>query len=200
MYTCTNISLIWSFIETVGVVVTGDIVPIVQEEHWRCIEVIDKARETITSLAKREDGEVYSFCMCPGGEILPSSERDGYLCVNGASRYQRRSPWANSGFVVTLEPEHFGAGEDPLAGILLQEQIEKAAYDSAGGDFAVPALRLSDFLSGEISEDLPECSYPRPLIATDFAKFLPEFIISVNANSCMGNAMWSLFRAHCFIS
>ncbi|MAJ28995.1 hypothetical protein CBD41_06340 [bacterium TMED181] len=128
-------------------------------------------------VAKSEDGEIYSFCMCPGGEILPSSERDGYLCVNGASRYQRRSPWANSGFVVTLEPEHFGAGEDPLAGILLQEQIEKAAYDSAGGDFAVPALRLSDFLSGEISEDLPECSYPRPLIATDFAKFLPEFIL-----------------------
>ncbi len=128
-------------------------------------------------VANGDRGEVFSFCMCPGGEILPSSERDGFLCVNGASRYQRRSPWANSGFVVTLEPEQFGEGDDPLAGIELQEQIEKAAYDSAGGNFAVPALRLVDFLGGEISADLPQCSYPRPLVATDFSKFLPDFIL-----------------------
>ena len=127
-------------------------------------------------VARGEGGEVYSFCMCPGGEILPSSEREGYLCVNGASRYQRRSPWANSGFVVTLEPQDFGEGEDPLAGVALQEQIEKDAYEAAGGNFAVPALRLGDFLRGEISSDLPDCSYPRPLVVTDFSRFMPSFI------------------------
>ena len=128
-------------------------------------------------VAKGEGGEVYSFCMCPGGEILPSSEREGYLCVNGASRYQRRSPWANSGFVVTLEPADFGEGDEPLAGIELQEKIERGAFEAAGGSFAVPALRLGDFLSGNVSADLPECSYPRPLVATDFSRFLPAFIL-----------------------
>ena len=91
-------------------------------------------------------------------------------------RYQRRSPWANSGFVVTLEPQDFGEGEDPLAGVALQEQIEKDAYEAAGGNFAVPALRLGDFLRGEISSDLPDCSYPRPLVVTDFSRFLPPYI------------------------
>ena len=128
-------------------------------------------------VAKGDGGEVYSFCMCPGGEILPSSEREGFLCVNGASRYQRRSPWANSGFVVTLEPHQFGEGDDPLAGVSLQEKIEKDAYESAGGDFTVPALRLTDFLEGKISDDLPDCSYPRPLAATDFSKFMPAFVL-----------------------
>ncbi|MEC9475632.1 MAG: FAD-binding protein [Planctomycetota bacterium] len=121
--------------------------------------------------------DVYSFCMCPGGEILPSTERAGYLCVNGASRYQRKSPWANSGFVITLEPESFEDDADPLAGIALQERIERAAFEAAGGDFSAPALRLRDFLDGSISTDLPDSSYPRNLTPTSFEKIFPAQIL-----------------------
>ncbi|HIA27625.1 MAG TPA: FAD-binding protein [Planctomycetes bacterium] len=128
-------------------------------------------------VSKRSGDDVFSFCMCPGGEILPSTEREGYLCVNGASKFQRKSPWANSGFVVTLEPDRFGSSSDPLAGIDLQEQIEGAAFEAAGGDFSVPALRLIDFIEGRTSEDLPQSSYPRKMKSTPFENFLPRDIL-----------------------
>ena len=130
------------------------------------------------SLVSRRSGiDVYSFCMCPGGEILPSTEMAGFLCVNGASRYQRKSPWANSGFVVTLDPGSFGDDSNPLAGIDLQQRIEKAAFEAAGGDFSAPALRLNDFLAGKISADLPESSYPRNLTPTSFEEIFPPQIL-----------------------
>lgn len=130
------------------------------------------------SLVSKVSGDdVFSFCMCPGGEILPSTEREGYLCVNGASRYQRKSPWANSGFVVTLEPGSFGDDFNPLAGIDFQQQIEKAAFAAAGGDFSAPALRLNDFLAGKVSKDLPESSYPRSLTPTPFEDIFPPQIL-----------------------
>ncbi len=130
------------------------------------------------NLVSRGSGtDVFSFCMCPGGEILPSTELEGFLCVNGASRYQRKSPWANSGFVITIDPEQFPDAEDPLAGLALQEQIEKAAFEAAGADFSAPALRLGDFLANRISSDLPASSYPRGLKATSFDQFLPPFIL-----------------------
>ena len=128
-------------------------------------------------VSKRSKDDLFSFCMCPGGEILPSTEQAGYMCVNGASRYQRKSPWANSGFVITLEPATFGDDTDPLAGILFQQKIEKAAFDAAGGDFSVPALRLMDFLHGRISKDLPDSSYPRKLTPTDLAEIFPPWIL-----------------------
>ncbi len=128
-------------------------------------------------VSKASGDDVFSFCMCPGGEILPSTEQEGYLCVNGASRYQRKSPWANSGFVVTLQPDRFGSSRDPLAGIALQEQIERDAFEAAGGDFSAPALRLIDFIEGRVSKDLPRSSYPRKMKPTSFEKFLPGDIL-----------------------
>lgn len=128
-------------------------------------------------VSRGSDKDVFSFCMCPGGEILPSTEQAGFLCVNGASRYQRKSPWANSGFVVTLDPDSFTDDSDPLAGVSFQERIERAAFDAAGGDFSVPALRLNDFLAGEISTDLPESSYPRNLTPTSFEDIFPAEIL-----------------------
>lgn len=128
-------------------------------------------------VSRRSEKDVFSFCMCPGGEILPSTEQAGFMCVNGASGYQRKSPWANSGFVVTVDPDSFGDARDPLAGIALQEQIEKSAFDAAGGDFSVPALRLMDFLHGRLSSDLPRSSYPRKLTPTRLEEIFPATIL-----------------------
>ncbi|MBT5738113.1 MAG: hypothetical protein HN891_11935 [Planctomycetes bacterium] len=128
-------------------------------------------------VSRRSEKDVFSFCMCPGGEILPSTEQSGFMCVNGASRYQRKSPWANSGFVVTVDPDSFGNPDDPLAGIAFQEKIEKAAFDAAGGDFSAPALRLMDFLHRRLSTDLPESSYPRKLTPALFEEIFPATIL-----------------------
>lgn len=126
---------------------------------------------------KTRAGDVFSFCMCPGGEILPATERPGFVCVNGASRFKRIGDHANSGFVITLEPGRFRSRSGSvLGGIELQEEIESRAARLAEHPFGAPALRLVDFLEGRVSTDLPTTSYPLPLTAAPFEEFLPDDI------------------------
>lgn len=128
-------------------------------------------------VAKLPDGDLYSFCMCPGGEILPATERPGFICVNGASPHGRRGRFASSGFVVTLDPDRF-AGEGALAGIDLQERIEARASALTAHPFGAPALRLVDFLAGRLTTGaMPESSYPLPLTAAPFEEFLPRPVL-----------------------
>ena len=127
-------------------------------------------------VAKIPGGDVFSFCMCPGGIILPATEKPGAICVNGASPLGRRGRFANSGFVVTLDPTEFG-DSGPLAGIELQERIESQAAALAEQPFGAPALGLMDFLAGRVSTDLPESSYPLALTPVPFEEFLPTRVL-----------------------
>ena len=90
---------------------------------------------------------VYSFCMCPGGEVMSSSSAPGGMPVNGMSSHARDSGFANSGIVAQVGPDEFG-GEGVLAGIGFQERIEEAAFRKGGGGYGVPATNLMTFLSG----------------------------------------------------
>ncbi len=128
-------------------------------------------------VAKLPDGDVFSFCMCPGGEILPATEKPGFICVNGASPLGRRGRFANSGFVITLDLDRFG-GDGPLAGIELQERIEARAAALAEHPFGVPAMRFVDFLGARLTTGaLPESSYPFSLTVAPFEEFLPEPVV-----------------------
>ncbi len=128
-------------------------------------------------VAKLPGGDLFSFCMCPGGEILPATEKPGFICVNGASPLGRRGRFANSGFVITLEPDRF-PGTGPLAGIELQEEIESRAAALAEHPFGAPALRLGDFVGGRLTTgELPDSSYPMPLTIAPFEEFLPPPIL-----------------------
>lgn len=128
------------------------------------------------ALVSRDRGgarpDVYSFCMCPGGEILPSTERAGFLCVNGASPRARDGAFANSGLVVTVQPERFG--HDPRAGVALVERLEARAWELGGGDFGAPGQRVTDFLAGRVSESLLPNSYPLPVRSAPLDEVLPE--------------------------
>lgn len=106
----------------------------------------------------------YSFCMCPGGQIVPASTDPGEMVVNGMSFSKRDSLWANSALVVTIGPddpvldpyrEEYGV----LAGIAFQRDMEKRAYAMGGGNFTVPVQRLTDFVQGIPSESAPPSSY-----------------------------------------
>ena len=128
-------------------------------------------------VAKLPGGDLFSFCMCPGGEILPATEKPGFICVNGASPLGRRGRFANSGFVITLEPDRF-PGNGPLAGIELQEEIEARAAALAEHPFGAPALRLGDFVGERVTAgDLPDSSYPMPLTVAPFEEFLPQDVV-----------------------
>lgn len=121
---------------------------------------------------------VYSFCMCPGGFIVPASTGPGETVVNGMSPSLRNSPFANAGLVVELRPEDFGAfaAHGPLAGLRLQQALEQEAFRHAGGGQTAPAQRASDFVAGRTSPDLPESSYIPGLYASPLHAWLPPSI------------------------
>ncbi len=116
-------------------------------------------------------GDAYSFCMCPGGQILPANESAGLCVTNGASPSDRGGGYANSGLVVTLRPEQFG--ERPLAGIEFQQRWEKAAFAAAGG-YAVPAQRATDFLAGRVASDPLRVDHPIGSAPADLHAMLPK--------------------------
>ncbi len=126
-------------------------------------------------LATTVDGRgVFSFCMCPGGWIVPASTTEGELVVNGMSLSKRDSPFANSGFVVAIEPHDWAlAGFDPVrGGVELQRRIEEAAWEAGGGRLVAPAARVADFLAGRTSTTLPRTSYIPGLQSADLAAVL----------------------------
>jgi uncharacterized FAD-dependent dehydrogenase len=125
--------------------------------------------------AGREMGDVFSFCMCPGGMILPSQEKLGIIATNGASPSRRNLPFANSGLVITMPPERFGG--DPLAGLAFQEQCERRAWEATEGSQCVPAQRATDFLAGRTSDGNLETSYPLGGRWTDVRTLLPDDVI-----------------------
>jgi len=103
---------------------------------------------------------VYSFCMCPGGWIVPASTEVNGLVVNGMSLAKRNSPFANAALVVTVAGSDFGPeANGVLAGIDFQRRIEAAAFERGGGSFRAPAERAVDFLARRPSDRLPESSY-----------------------------------------
>ncbi|HTM43599.1 MAG TPA: FAD-dependent monooxygenase [Polyangiaceae bacterium] len=120
------------------------------------------------------DSKVFSFCMCPGGFVVPSMTEAGSIVVNGMSLSKRNSPFANSGFVVGLEPHHFDqAGfHGPLGGVALQQAIERAAFAAGNAMLAAPATRMTDFLAGRGSTTVPKSSYVPGLVAADLAPVL----------------------------
>ncbi len=104
---------------------------------------------------------VFSFCMCPGGWIVPAATDPDGLVVNGMSLSKRDSPFANSGMVVAIEPADWIArGDDPLwGGVELQRRVEQSAAVHGGGKLRAPATRVADFLAGRGSQTVPESSY-----------------------------------------
>ena len=94
---------------------------------------------------------VYSFCMCPGGEVVVCSNRDGELCVNGMSNRRRDSGTANSGILCDVRTQDFGS-DDVLAGVRFQEKYEKLAYLNGGGCFKAPSCSMEEFLCGDSDE------------------------------------------------
>ncbi len=130
---------------------------------------------------KIDNRGVHSFCMCPGGFIVPAATENDEVVVNGMSLARRDSPFANSGMVVTVEPEDtapFQAEHGVLAGIAFQKALEQAAKQHGGGGQVAPGQRVTDFLSGKDSADLPKTSYFPGITPARIDEILPEWITS----------------------
>ncbi len=125
-----------------------------------------------------DDRGVYSFCMCPGGVVVPAGSGSEELVVNGMSASARSSIWANSGMVVELRPgdfpEYTGRGEFEMLDLV--EDLEKKFYRESGESIVAPAQRMKDFVDGKDSKNLPPSSYLPGLYEARIDKMLPPFI------------------------
>lgn len=121
---------------------------------------------------------VYSFCMCPGGQIIPAATSEEEIVVNGMSVAARSSPFANSGIVVQVSARDYNsfANLGGLAGLRLQEHYEQQAYSQVARGQKAPAQRMTDFLSNRLSQDLPVCSYLPGVISSPMHEWLAPFI------------------------
>ncbi len=126
--------------------------------------------------------DLFTFCMCAGGYIIPSVSQTGFFCTNGMSLSKRDSVFANSGLVVTVPVEAF-EGTDVLAGMRLQEKYEAKAFQVGRGlEYRSPVQRARDFLRGNASANVPECSYPRGVTPCELRQVLPPLVAEAVAH------------------
>lgn len=121
---------------------------------------------------------VFSFCMCPGGLVVPAATAPSEIVVNGMSMSRRDSEYANSGTVVAVEAEDLQAfaKHGVFAGLELQKKVEQTMFLAGDGSQKAPAQRLTDFVNGKISDTLPDSSYIPGLFAATLHELLPPFI------------------------
>ena len=131
--------------------------------------------------AAGEKRDVFSFCMCPGGVILPTNESPGLIATNGASRSQRSNQFGNSGLVLTMDPESLPpgrTGNPALDALDFLEDCERRAFKSTGDSYRVPTQRACDFIEDRASDGALEVSYPLGGQWTQLASFLPPAVVA----------------------
>lgn len=162
------------------------------QEKQRLIDQVGNASYSlVTQVGERG---VYSFCMCPGGHIVPAGSEEGSCVVNGMSASHRNSPYANSGIVVEIRPEDLKPiydclttvlrpSYDCLEGLAFQEYLEQLAYQAAhaassplSAAAAAPAQRLRDFVEGRLSRELPKSSFLPGMVSSRLDEWLPAHI------------------------
>jgi uncharacterized FAD-dependent dehydrogenase len=157
-----------------------------QEEYAKILGAADY------TLIARGQPDVFTFCMCAGGIIIPSVSEPGMFCTNGMSNSRHDSAFANSGVMVTLNPREFGS-DHPLAGVELQRQYERVAFELSRGNYLAPIQQAADFQAGRTSaagDNLP-CSYPRGVMPANLEAVLPPSIIrSIRSGLAVMDHKW----------
>jgi uncharacterized FAD-dependent dehydrogenase len=127
------------------------------------------------NLVAKGPHDLFSFCMCAGGHVIPSVSQEGFFCTNGMSLSKRDSVYANSGMVVTIPLDHFG-GSDVLAGVRLQAKYERLAFEIGRGEYRCPIQGADDFLRGRVTTGATPSSYPRGVVSTDLHELIPPIV------------------------
>ena len=157
----------------------------IQYGRWAGHEELPAAYYELKTQVGRGEAErgVYSFCMCPGGSVVPTPTREGEVCVNGMSHAARSGKYANSAVVVTVNPEDyapFATGDGPvdrlLAGVAFQRAAEASAWERGGGGFVAPAQRLVDYLEGRASSEVRRTTYKRGVAASALGDVFPGWV------------------------
>jgi uncharacterized FAD-dependent dehydrogenase len=149
----------------------------VNRVHYGESALEDRLGAASYSLVAPGPHDLFTFCMCAGGYIMPSVSEPGHFCTNGMSLSKHDSPFANSGLVVTVEPADFG-GSDVLAGVRLQKRYERLAFEAGRGEYLCPIQRAGDFLADRPTAETPPNSYPRGAVPARIAELVPPLIVA----------------------
>ncbi|MFO7597041.1 MAG: FAD-dependent monooxygenase [Desulfocurvibacter africanus] len=135
----------------------------------------------------RDGRSAYTFCMCPGGEVIAAASETGGVVTNGMSRHARAGGNANSALLVGVEPTDLGSPH-PLAGVEFQRRWERRAFELAGGDYRAPVQMVEDFLAGRPSKRLGDVqpTYKPGVTPTDLAECLPAYVASTMREAIVG--------------
>ncbi len=147
--------------------------------QWGC--TIPNIGAASFRLTRKEDEKVracYSFCMCPGGEVISCASEEGMITSNGMSYHSRNLPFGNAAFLVPVSPEDFCPANEltALSGIEYQENLERLAFEAGGSDYALPVSLLDDFISGGEPTRLPAAYSARRVKAANLHKILPDYV------------------------
>ncbi len=147
----------------------------VQYGRWAGHPRLGASLYRLTYRDRMQERGVYSFCMCPGGEVIAANSQTGRVVTNGMSHFARQSGYANSGLVVNVSPKDFGNTE-PLSGLSYLKEWEEAAFRAGGENYFAPAQRVTDFLKRAVSSTLPDTTYRPGVCSRDLHEVLPDFV------------------------
>ena len=136
---------------------------------------IGAATYSLSCNARKIGRGVFTFCMCPGGEVVNASSEEGLLVINGMSYSNRATAFSNSAIVVACNTSDYGSS-DPLAGLEFQKAIERKAFLAAGGGWQAPGQNLMDFLDGAVSASLNKNSFKMGAASVDMTEVFPAFV------------------------
>jgi len=138
---------------------------------------LGKASFRLTRREEENARSCYTFCMCPGGLVIPCASSDGLVTTNGMSLSRRDKPSGNAAFLVPVFPADFPTiGNPELAGIEFQKKLEKAAFEAGGSNYSLPAQRLVDFLEGTTTPELPKERSCSRAVPAQLRGLLPDFV------------------------
>ena len=144
---------------------------------YKDFEGLGAATYSLNYTNRRIGRGVYTFCMCPGGEVVNASSEPGRLVLNGMSYSARSSPFSNAGLVVSCHGDDYQAA-GPLAGLQFQKDIEGKVFKAGGGNWQAPAQNLMAFLGEECAAPLHETSYKMGTMPADLKEILPQFMVT----------------------
>ncbi|MHB8907495.1 MAG: NAD(P)/FAD-dependent oxidoreductase [Syntrophales bacterium] len=154
-----------------------EIINRIQYGKWSGSPGLPPADYLLTAKVAEMNRSVYSFCMCPGGQVIGCSAEPGGVITNGMSRYHRDTPYANSAVVVNVRVEDLG-GDGPLAGLAFRRRWEEKAFLAGGGDYSAPVQRLTAFTAGRQGSSVTRCSYLPGIREAELRDVLPPFVVA----------------------
>lgn len=148
----------------------------IQYGKWRGHPKLPPADYFVTAAIPELDRSVYTFCMCPGGEVIGCAAFPETVITNGMSNRKRQGPYANAAVVVNVSVDDFNKDNSPLSGLDFRRTWERRAFEAGGGSYVAPAQKMTDFLEGRVSAGIGTATFRPGVRSADLAEVLPSFV------------------------